>query len=79
MYRQIGGYFLAELSSLWSRTFIFKERSVFVTRRMDWKGTPLFTAHTVCFLKEKVCKGIQLPPNSLKTVFSINQSLACDT
>lgn len=53
MYRQIGGYFWAELSYL-SRTFIFKGRSVFVNRRMDWKGTPFFTVPiVVCFLKER--------------------------
>lgn len=53
MYRQVGGYLWVELSFLWSGAFIFKERSVFVNRRMDWKGTPFFTVNIVCFLKKR--------------------------
>lgn len=74
----MGGYFLGRIILFVVQDFFFKKRSVFVNRKMDWKGTQFFTVCIVCFLKEKVCKGMQLPPNSLTTVFSINQSPACD-
>lgn len=47
----------------------------------DWIGNLLHFPQFILSvsLKKKVCRGIQVPPNSLKTVFSINQSLAHNT
>lgn len=76
VYRE-GGYFWAELSFLWSRTFIFKERSVLVNRRMDWKGTPFFTVHIFCFLKKKENSETDLTSTKFSDDSILHKSVSC--